>query len=378
MAYIGKKPSDKFRGLAYKDSFTGDGSTVAFDLVNVAPDGGEYDLHVFIDNVRQEGGSGKAYTLGVDGSGDMKRVTFTTAPDSGVLQVGDNTISNAKLANTVINAQTSKATPIGADELLLYDSAASLNKKVSLDNFFTNPQSELITAQTALGGLAADSDTLLIYDDDAGAIKKVAKSNIATVITYPTVTSVSADTIDISTLTTITVTGTDFVTGAKVEFQHSTTGAITSANTVSFTNATTLSVGANLTSGSYFIRVENPDGNAGRSSSAILAVSAGPVWQTSAGSLGSVSAGDSVNLNAYATEADSGALTYALVSGSLPGGCTLSTSNDRAYITGTESGSSATTTYTFSIEVTDPESQKATREFSITVTHGLNNGGQFN
>ena len=391
MAYIGKKPSDKFRGLAYKDSFTGDGSTVAFDLVNVAPDGGEYDLHVFIDNVRQEGGSGKAYTLGVDGSGDMKRVTFTTAPDSGaeiyvinpgrdsgVLQVGDNTISNAKLANTVINAQTSKATPIGADELLLYDSAASLNKKVSLDNFFTNPQSELITAQTALGGLAADSDTLLIYDDDAGAIKKVAKSNIATVITYPTVTSVSADTIDISTLTTITVTGTDFVTGAKVEFQHSTTGAITSANTVSFTNATTLSVGANLVSGSYFIRVENPDGNAGRSSSAILAVSAGPVWQTSAGSLGAVSAGDSVNLNAYATEADSGALTYALVSGSLPGGCTLSTSNDRAYITGTESGSSATTTYTFSIEVTDPESQKATREFSITVTHGLNNGGQFN
>ena len=391
MAYIGKKPSDKFRGLAYKDSFTGDGSTVAFDLVNVAPDGGEYDLHVFIDNVRQEGGSGKAYTLGVDGSGDMKRVTFTTAPDSGaeiyvinpgrdsgVLQVGDNTISNAKLANTVINAQTSKATPIGADELLLYDSAASLNKKVSLDNFFTNPQSELITAQTALGGLAADSDTLLIYDDDAGAIKKESKSNIATVITYPTVTSVSADTIDISTLTTITVTGTDFVTGAKVEFQHSTTGAITSANTVSFTNATTLSVGANLVSGSYFIRVENPDGNAGRSSSAILAVSAGPVWQTSAGSLGSVSAGDSVNLNAYATEADSGALTYALVSGSLPGGCTLSTSNDRAYITGTESGSSATTTYTFSIEVTDPESQKATREFSITVTHGLNNGGQFN
>ena len=130
MAYIGKKPSDKFRGLAYKDSFTGDGSTVAFDLVNVAPDGGEYDLHVFIDSVRQEGGSGKAYTLGVDGSGDMKRVTFTTAPDSGaeiyvinpgrysgVLQVGDNTISNAKLANTVINAQTSKATPIGADEL---------------------------------------------------------------------------------------------------------------------------------------------------------------------------------------------------------------------------------------------------------------------
>ena len=208
-------------------------------------------------------------------------------------------------------------------------------------------------------------------------LKKLEKWNIGTGITYPTFTSVSADTIDISTLTTITVTGTDFVTGAKVEFQHSTTGAITSANTVSFTNATTLSVGANLVSGSYFIRVENPDGNAGRSSSAILAVSAGPVWQTSAGSLGSVSAGDSVNLNAYATEADSGALTYALVSGSLPGGCSLSVDNNIAYITGTESGSEDETTYTFSLEVTDPESQKATREFTITITHGANNGGLF-
>ena len=83
MAYIGKKPSDTFRGLAIKDSFTGDGSTVAFDLTKEAPDGGDSDLEIFIDNVRQEGGTGKAYTLGVDGSGDNKRITFTAAPDSG-------------------------------------------------------------------------------------------------------------------------------------------------------------------------------------------------------------------------------------------------------------------------------------------------------
>ena len=110
MAYIGKKPSDTFRGLAIKDSFTGDGSTVAFDLTREAPDGGDTDLEVFIDNVRQEGGTGKAYTLGVDGSGDNKRITFTAAPDSGadiyvlnpgrdsgVIQVGDATITESKL-----------------------------------------------------------------------------------------------------------------------------------------------------------------------------------------------------------------------------------------------------------------------------------------
>ena len=114
MAYIGKKPSDTFRGLAIKDSFTGDGSTVAFDLTREAPDGGDSDLEIFIDNVRQEGGTGKAYTLGVDGSGDNKRITFTAAPDSGaeiyvlnpgrdsgVLGVGDGTVTTAKFASGV-------------------------------------------------------------------------------------------------------------------------------------------------------------------------------------------------------------------------------------------------------------------------------------
>ena len=38
---------------------------------------------------------------------------------------------------------------------------------------------------------------------------------------------------------------------------------------------------------------------------------------------------------------------------------------------------SVETTYTFSLEATDDESQKATREFSITVTHGAKGGGQF-
>ena len=73
MAYIGAKPSDNFRVAPVKDSFTGDGSTTTFDLANIVPAGGENALQVFIDNVRQEPGSGKAYTLGVDGSGDLKK-----------------------------------------------------------------------------------------------------------------------------------------------------------------------------------------------------------------------------------------------------------------------------------------------------------------
>ena len=117
MAYIGKKPEDTFRGLALKDTFTGDGSTVVFDLTNVAPAGGDNEIEVFVENVRQEPGTGKAYTLGVDGNGDVKRITFSTAPGSGdeiyvinpgresaLLEVSDNTISTAKIQNNAVTA----------------------------------------------------------------------------------------------------------------------------------------------------------------------------------------------------------------------------------------------------------------------------------
>ena len=48
-------------------------------------------------------------------------------------------------------------------------------------------------------------------------------------------------------------------------------------------------------------------------------------------------------------------------------------------ITGTESGSDTSeTTYNFTIRATDAEAQTADRAFSITVTTGINNAGQFN
>ena len=80
MAYIGQQPFQEFTSVPTKDCFTGDGSTTTFDLANDVVRGSENALEVFVDNVRQEPGSGKAYTLGVDGSGDLKRITFTAAP----------------------------------------------------------------------------------------------------------------------------------------------------------------------------------------------------------------------------------------------------------------------------------------------------------
>ena len=111
------------------------------------------------------------------------------------------------------------------------------------------------------------------------------------------------------------------------------------------------------------------------STNAILQVSTSPVWTTSAGSLGTVANGGSVSFTVVATS-DS-AVTYAKTSGTFPGGVTLATAT--GVISGTESGSTETTTYTFEITPTDAEAQAgAAREFTITISHGAEGGGQFN
>ena len=83
MAYIGQQPFQEFTSIPTKDSFTGDGSTTTFDLANDVVRGAENALEVFVDNVRQEPGSGKAFTLGIDGSNNYRRITFTAAPANG-------------------------------------------------------------------------------------------------------------------------------------------------------------------------------------------------------------------------------------------------------------------------------------------------------
>ena len=189
--------------------------------------------------------------------------------------------------------------------------------------------------------------------------------------TKPTISSISPSVIE-NTQTAVTITGTNFVSVPTVE-AISSTGAITRADTVSFTSATTIVANFTLaTDGTYFIRVENNDGNAVRSSSALLTVSDAPAWTTSAGSLGSNSAGSSISYTVAATNATS----FAVQSGSLPGGTSLNTSS--GVISGTESGATSETTYSFTIRATDAEGQTADRAFSITITVGINNSGQFN
>lgn len=189
--------------------------------------------------------------------------------------------------------------------------------------------------------------------------------------TKPTISSISPTVIE-NTQTSITITGTNFVNGINVE-AIATNGSIIQADTVTFNSATSVSAAFTIsTDATYFLRLENPDGNAVRSSTALLTVSDAPAWTTAAGSLGSNAAGSAVSYTVAAT----GATNFAIQSGALPGGVTLNTTT--GVISGTESGTTAETTYNFTIRASDAESQTADRAFSITITVGINNSGQFN
>jgi len=191
--------------------------------------------------------------------------------------------------------------------------------------------------------------------------------------TKPTITSVSPNTIT-NSQTSITITGTNFVNGINVE-AIATNGAIVQADTVTFNSATSVSAAFTITTdGTYYLRLENPDGNAVRSSTALLTVSDAPTWSTAAGSLGSAAAGSAISFTVAATS-DS-AVTYAKTSGTFPGGVTID--SNTGVISGTESGATSETIYSFTITATDAEGQTADRAFSITITVGINNGGQFN
>jgi len=193
----------------------------------------------------------------------------------------------------------------------------------------------------------------------------------------PTITT-SSVVIAPSTSQTFTLNGTNFVSIPIVEFIAS-TGAITRATAVSFTSSTAISVTTNLASGSYFIRVENNDGNAVRSTNAILSASTSPTWSTSAGSLGTFAGNTSGTLATVAASSDS-SITYSVTSGSsdlTSAGVSLNPSTG-ALTTSDFGGSSTTaTTYTFEITATDAESQTAARTFSLTSSFGATGGALF-
>ena len=200
--------------------------------------------------------------------------------------------------------------------------------------------------------------------------------------TVPTISSISPTAVVTSTATAITITGTNFVSIPQVEALNPSTGIWYTADSVSFNNSTsivaTFTIGVNA---SYKLRVENPDGNAVLSSTALMSVSAAPTFSTSTGSLGTFAGGFSGTIATLAGSSDS-AITFSettsVLTNASQANCSLNSTTGAITTTDLGGSSITATTYNFTIRITDAESQTVDRAFSITTNYGATGGAQFN
>jgi len=304
--------------------------------------------------------------------------TFNVASIAGTA-INSGTIDDARLPTTMAG-KTLNTAIVNANTLVARGDGSSADGKITL-NCSQNTHGVKIQSPAHSAG----QSYTLVLPTSVGTNGQVLATNgnatnqlswINATETKPTVADVS-QTIAPATATTISITGTNFVSIPIVEFIK-TDGSVTLANTVAFTNATTLSVNATLASGNYYVRIENPDGNAGRSTNNILTASTAPTFSTSAGSLGSFAGNFSGTVATIAGSSDS-TIAFSETTSVLTGaGVTLNTSTGA--LTTSDFGASSTTptTYNFTIRITDAEGQTADRNFSFTSSFGATGGGQFN
>jgi hypothetical protein len=154
----------------------------------------------------------------------------------------------------------------------------------------------------------------------------------------------------------IKITGTGFVTGCQVIVNN------VAATSTTFVSSTVVRAQLPATAaGTYFVYVVNPDGGVAIKINGVT-FSSSPTWVTGSSLSGAANTSYSVQLNA------TGASTYSLQAGStLPSGLTLSSGG---LLSGTTSGITQNTTYSFTVIATDSENQDSARTFSLILSIG--------
>jgi len=366
----GTNSRHRFTATAGQTTFTGtdlDGGTLSYDVA-----GGVAFIDVYLNGVHLDSSD---YTATSGGSvvlssgatvGDELYITafgtFTLASFSaGNLTSG--TISGDRLPSPVLTVKGDGSSTDGAIQLNCSQNSHGVKIKSPAHSA---GQSYTLILPTSVG---TANQVLATNGNSTNQLSWIDATE-----TKPTVADVS-QTIAPATATTISITGTNFVSIPQVEFIK-TDGSVTVANTIAFTNATTLSVNVTLASGNYYVRIENPDGNAGRSTNNIITVSTAPTFTTNAGSLGTVAGNFSGNITTIAGTSDS-AVTFSEV------GSNLTTANvtlsSAGVLATTDFGGASTTAtqYNFTIRITDAEGQTADRAFSFTSSFGATGGACF-
>ena len=380
MAYIGRG-TDKISNIEVLDNITFTNSAGPYNITQsstaftpISPSA----LVISIDGIVQSPSSVtvSGSTLTFDTSmASTSTMNFIYQIGVGLITTtGDNTVTTAKIVDDAVTY--AKMQDIATGNRVLGRATAGEISEVQVSN-------DMLAGSIANAKL--DNSAISINGTSVslgGSITGIGAQ------TFPTVTNASPSVIDTSTSTSVTITGTDFNVGVSIEAVNSTTGAILVPATLSRTNDTTLVATFNISvNAAYFIRAENTNGLAGRSSTTKLTVSPGPVWTTSSGSLGSFTGGTTGTLVtvaatgdatlAYTEVTDPVVLTSTAANGA---NCTLDSSTGVIASTGTGFGlnDGVGKTYSFTLRVTDGDGQVSDRAFTLASVYALSNSGQFN
>ena len=363
--------SARFRYTATAGQTAFSGADVNSNVMNF--DSGFAD--VYLNGVKLVSGTGNDYTengtsvtlASGAAAGDILEVvgfgTFNVAAINAA-NISSGTINNDRLPSPVLSVKGDGSSADGALRLNCSQNSHYTELKSAAHGSYSGNLSFTLPTSTGTNGqaLVTNGSGVLSFSDVSE--------------TKPTIANVS-QTIAPATATTINITGTNFSNIPQVEFINSSTGAITQANTISLTNSTTLAVNVTLALGTYYVRVELDDGNAARSTNAIITASTAPSFSTAAGSIGTFAGNFSGTLFTIQGSSDS-AITFSEV------GSNLATANvtlsSAGVLATTDFGGSSTsaTQYNFTIRITDQEGQTTDRSFSITSSFGSSGGAQFN
>jgi hypothetical protein len=155
------------------------------------------------------------------------------------------------------------------------------------------------------------------------------------------------------------ITGTGFKPGCTVYI-----GGSPAASTTYVSGTEVRATTSVLASNTYLIYVLNTDNTIGIKLNALV-VSGTPSWNTGATLGGQL---DGVTFSVQLSATSDSSITYSLAAGSsVPSGTTL---YSNGLFTGTVSGLSSETTYSFGVVATDTELQDVSRTFSVTVSVG--------
>ena len=160
MAYIGPLPAETFTSFATQEFSTS--ATTSYTLDHAVTN--ENEIALFINNVRQQPGSGKAYTASgtaltlsaATASTDTMYAVFlgralqTVNPADasvGTSQLAATSVTAAKLNNDIISGTTALAeTPADTDELLVSDGGTL--KRVDFSHLKSDPTHVLLSTNT--------------------------------------------------------------------------------------------------------------------------------------------------------------------------------------------------------------------------------------